>query len=147
MNQRRNWIAVASAEHVRRGRVSGFMQVCHGKAAPLRRVQPDDRVIYYSPTQAFRGGGKLQHLTAIGIVQAGDPYQVDMGGGFCPFRRNVTWLDARDAPIAPLLGTLAFTRGKANWGAALRFGLLTISDDDFDVIAAAMGVSGLARAA
>jgi hypothetical protein len=26
------------------------MQVCHGKAAPLRRVQPGDRVVYYSPT-------------------------------------------------------------------------------------------------
>jgi hypothetical protein len=26
------WIAVASAEHVRRGRREGFMQVSHGKA-------------------------------------------------------------------------------------------------------------------
>jgi hypothetical protein len=34
-----NWIAVASADHVGRGRAPGFMQVCHGKAAPLRRIQ------------------------------------------------------------------------------------------------------------
>lgn len=33
----KSWIAVASAEHVRSGRSQGFMQVCHGKAAPLRR--------------------------------------------------------------------------------------------------------------
>ena len=32
------WIAVASAEHVRRGRGDGFMQVTHGKAAPLKRL-------------------------------------------------------------------------------------------------------------
>jgi hypothetical protein len=34
-----NWIAVASAGHVRRGRAAGFMQVRHGKTAPLRRIQ------------------------------------------------------------------------------------------------------------
>lgn len=45
----RNWVAVASAEHVRIGRAAGFMQVCHGKAAPLRRIKPGDRVAYYSP--------------------------------------------------------------------------------------------------
>jgi len=48
--QPQNWIAVASAEHVRRGQSEGFMQVCHGKAAPLRRVRPGNRVVYYSPT-------------------------------------------------------------------------------------------------
>jgi hypothetical protein len=30
-----HWIAVASAEHVRLGQAGGFMQVSHGKAAPL----------------------------------------------------------------------------------------------------------------
>ena len=30
------------------------MQVCHGKAAPLQRIQPGDRVVYYSPTVSFR---------------------------------------------------------------------------------------------
>lgn len=31
-----HWIAVASAEHVPLGREQGFMQVCLGKAAPIR---------------------------------------------------------------------------------------------------------------
>jgi hypothetical protein len=39
---RKYWIAVASAERVRRGRGEGFMQINHGKAAPLKRVKPDD---------------------------------------------------------------------------------------------------------
>jgi len=42
------WIGVASAEHVRRGRAGGFMQLGHGKQAPLRRVKPGDRIVYYS---------------------------------------------------------------------------------------------------
>ena len=41
------WIGVASADHVARGRADGFMQVCHGKAAPLRRIKPGDGVVYY----------------------------------------------------------------------------------------------------
>lgn len=39
------------------------MQVCHGKAAPLRRVKPGDRVVYYSPTLEFRSKSKLQAFT------------------------------------------------------------------------------------
>ena len=40
----KNWLAVASADHVAVGRAEGFMQVCHGKVSPLRRLQPGDRV-------------------------------------------------------------------------------------------------------
>jgi hypothetical protein len=61
----KNWIAVASAEHVRLGRSNGFMQVSHGKSASLRRIEPGDRVVFYSPTDAFRGKDKLQSFTAI----------------------------------------------------------------------------------
>lgn len=134
----KNWIAIASAEHVRLGRQAGFMQVCHGKAAPLRRVQPGDRIIYYSPTATFRGKEKLQAFTAIGIAKDQEPYQFDMGEGFCPFRRDVKWLKARDAPIAPLLDRLDFSAGKRNWGYQFRFGLFEIDEHDLQIIAAAM---------
>ena len=134
----RNWIAVAAAEHVRRGRAAGFMQVCHGKAAPLRRLRLGDCIACYSPSAAFRGKDKLQAFTAIGVVNAGEPYCVDMGGGFCPFRRDVNWLEARETPIQPLLDTLDFSAGVKNWGYQLRFGLLEISDHDLRLVAAAM---------
>ena len=39
------WIAVASAEHARRGK-AGFIQVNHGKKAPLQRVRAGDGVAY-----------------------------------------------------------------------------------------------------
>jgi hypothetical protein len=135
-----NWVAVASAEHVRHGREHGFMQVCHGKAAPLRRVLPGDRVVYYSPSEVFRGKDKLQAFTAIGRVQAGEPYVFDMGGGFRPFRRNVAWFDATETPIQPLLGRLEFSAGVRNWGYPLRLGLFAISGADMDLIASNMQV-------
>jgi EVE domain len=133
-----SWLAVASAEHVRLGRASGFMQVSHGKAAPLRRIQPGDRVAYYSPTAVFGGKDKLQAFTAIGIVKQGEPYSFDMGGGFQPYRRDVAWAKATEVPIQPLLDRLEFTAGVRNWGYQLRFGLLVVSEGDMDLIASAM---------
>ncbi len=133
----RYWIAVASAEHARRGR-AGFMQVNHGKRAPLRRISAGDGVVYYSPTGTFRGRDKLQAFTLIGRVRDDALYEGHMSEGFTPWRRNVDYADARDAPIAPLLDTLEFTRGRSNWGYQMRFGLFEISETDFRAIADAM---------
>ena len=135
----KHWIAVASAEHARRGK-AGFMQVNHGKAAPLKRIHPGDGVAYYSPTVSFGGKDKLQAFTLIGRVKEGDIYQGEMGD-WVAHRRDVDWADAHDAPIAPLLDHLDFTAGKTNWGYQLRFGLFEISEHDFELIAQAMGAS------
>jgi len=135
------WIAVASAEHVRRGRREGFMQVSHGKAVPLRRIKAGDRVVYYSPTVTLGGKDRLQAFTAIGTVKEGEPYVFDMGNGFKPYRRDVAWAHANEAPIEPLLDRLEFTAGKRNWGYQLRFGLFAISAADFHLIAEAMGAA------
>lgn len=136
-----HWLAIASAAHVRIGRAQGFMQVNHGKAAPLKRIRPGDGVVYYSPTTNLGEPDGLKRFTAIGIVREGEPYQGFMGEGFQPFRRDVRWLEANETPIMPLLGRLDLTAGKSNWGYQLRFGLIALSAHDFSAIAEAMGVS------
>lgn len=133
-----NWIAVASADHVRRGIAGGFMQVNHGKAAPLKRIKPGDNIVYYSPAEVYRAGDRHQAFTGMGIVKEGEAYQGYMGQGFAPFRRDVEWRETRETPIRPLLQMLELTAGKPNWGAPLRFGLVEISDADFQVIRQAM---------
>ena len=135
-----NWIAVASAEHVQKGRLSGFMQVCHGKGAPLQRMKPDDWVVYYSPAVTFGGRDKLQSFTALGQIKEREPYQVDMGNGFCPFRRDVFWFDAQEALITPLLEQLDFTKNRKNWGYQFRFGLIAINNHDMQLITRAMQI-------
>lgn len=139
------WIAVACADHVAIGHAQGFMQVCHGKAGPLRRLQPGDCVVYYSPAQtmgtALGNKNKLQNFMAIGTVGEGAPYQVEMAPGFCPFRRDVAWLSSQSTSILPLLDQLEFSRGKKNWGYQFRFGLFEISAHDMALIAAAMSTS------
>jgi hypothetical protein len=146
----RHWIAVASAEHVALGRSLGIMQVCHGKAAPLRRITPGDQVIYYSPVSRLGGKNRLQAFTAIGTVIDAMPYQVEMAAGFRPWRRDVQWHTAHAASIRPLLGRLAFTGDGTNWGYRFRFGLFEINGEDAALIATAMmtdvtGSTGLPR--
>ncbi len=138
-SETRCWVAVASAEHVRIGRDGGFMQVCHGKGGPLRRLRPGDRVAYYSPTERFGARDRLQAFTALGTVRAGEPYQADMGGGFVPFRRDVDWdATAGSAPILPLLERLSFTTGRSRWGSSFRFGLFSATAQDLALIGAHM---------
>ena len=139
----KNWIAVASAEHARRGRdgwqvEQGYMQVCHGKLAPIRRVQPGDRVAYYAPTVTMGGKDACQSFISIGLVQPGAPYAFDMGGGFVPYRRDVAYVPALEAPIWPLLDAFEFVEDRQRWGYKFRFGLFDISDHDMRLIAQAM---------
>lgn len=142
----RHWIAVASAEHARRGRdhqPCGFMQVCHGRRAPLARLRPGDWVAYYAPGLRLGEAARLQHLVSIGRVAQGQPYAFDMGGGFVPYRRDVHYCaQAREVPIAPLLDHFEFVEDRQRWGARFRFGLFEVSAHDMGLIAAAMGVSG-----
>jgi hypothetical protein len=137
------WIGVAAANHIARGQTGGFMQVNHGKLAPLKRMQASDMIAYYSPVEQFGGKESLKAFTAIGVVKLGEPYQGDMGGGFTPFRRNVSWLAASRAPILPLLDRLSFIKSKASWGYQFRFGLFEIPEADMKMIASAMGVGDL----
>lgn len=103
----KNWLAVASAEHVRLSKKMGIMQVCNGKLAPLKRITPNDFIIYYSPTDTFKGKDKLQSFTAIGIVKPDEPYQVVMDNFFRPFRRNVQWARGGKFPLHPFVMSLS----------------------------------------
>ena len=136
--ERRYWLAVASADHARRGKALGIMQVCHGKGGPLRWIRAGDGVVYYSPTVSFRGKDRLQAFTAIGVAEGERTYQVDMGNGFRPFRRDVDYAEAEPVSILPLLERLELTRGKRNWGYPVRFGLLEITKSHFGTSSAAL---------
>lgn len=134
----RYWIGVASKEHVRLGIAGGFCQLCHGKSQPLKRMSNGDWIVYYSPTEIFRESAPCQKFTAIGEVVGDDVYPVEMSPGFVPYRRDIRFLPASDAPIHPLLEKLDFIRNKRRWGYAFRFGYLEISRQDFECIARQM---------
>ena len=62
-----------------------------------------------------------------------------MGEGFVPWRRNIAYVPAREAPILPLLDQLEFVEDRKRWGYKFRFGLFDVSDGDMRAIAGAMG--------
>jgi hypothetical protein len=88
---RRYWVGVVSESHVKMGVQGGFAQLCHGKSAPLKRMQPGDWLIYYSPRTDLAKGEPLQAFTAIGQVADDRTYEYRMSDSFVPFRRNVRY--------------------------------------------------------
>ena len=135
------WVGVASRDHVLLAVRGGFCQLNHGKQAPMKRLSPGDRILYYSPRTEMRAGQPLQAFTAIGEVLAGEPYHMKQSERFHPFRRDVRYFDAREAPIRPLLPDLSFAQGSASWGQVMRRGTFRIDAADYKIIAEAMHVA------
>ena len=76
----------------------------------------------------------MQAFTAIGRVADDELYQVDMGEGFAPWRRNVNFLECDEVPIRPMIDALSFIRDKKRWGYMFRRGLFEIPAEDFELI-------------
>lgn len=132
------WIIVASKDHVKKGLAEGFAQACHGKVAPLKRMHKDDFIIYYSGKQTMGKPEACQEFTAIGKVMDDEIYQFRMSEDFCPSRRNIEFLPARDVSILPLIPELDFIQNKKSWGYPFRFGFFEINRQDFELIASQM---------
>ncbi len=132
------WIIVVSKNHVLMGVQGGFVQACHGKSAPLRRMSVGDWALHYSPKLEFRVNKKCQAFTAIGKVTGKTVYPFKMDNGFIPFRRDVDFLSCTEVPILPLIPNLTFIQNKTNWGYIFRLGLFEIQKDDFDLISSQM---------
>ena len=71
-------------------------------------------------------------------MQEKEPYPFDMGGGFVPWRRDVAYARAGEAPIAPLLDEFDFVEDRQRWGYKFRFGLFEVTESDMQRIATAM---------
>lgn len=134
----RYWLGVVSRRHVERGVAGGFAQVCHGKRAPLERMRVGDWLVYYSPRTDMEGGAPLQAFTAIGRVTGDTVYEHAMTADFVPHRRDVRYVPCRSAPILPLVPRLSFVKDPKRWGFPLRRGVLSLTADDFALIARAM---------
>lgn len=136
------WVAVVSQEHTMRGVSGGFMQVCHGKKAPLQRMREGDWLLVYSPKIQMEGDEKCQAFTAIGQATDSTVYQFQMSEDFIPFRRNIRFEQCQPVSIVPLISELDFIQNKKSWGYPFRFGFFEISEKDFTFIASKMLENG-----
>jgi predicted RNA-binding protein len=138
MNNARYWIASISKKHTELGVSGGFIQVCHGKQAPLKRMKKGDYILVYSSKITMEGNEKYQMFTAIGEVIDEEVYQFQMSEDFKPFRRNINFFKSEDVAINPLICELAFISDKKHWGYPFRFGFFEINKNDFNLIASKM---------
>jgi hypothetical protein len=143
MTSQNYWIGVVSRAHVQTGVKGGFIQLNHGKKAPLQRLRAGDGLVMYSPRTEYPDGEPLQQFTAIGVITTGDIYQVEMSPDFKPYRIDVQFFECQEAPIKPLIESLSFIKNKTHWGAAFRFGQVKIPQADFFLIASAMDCEGV----
>lgn len=136
------WIATASHEHVIMGKEGGFACVTHGKKQPLEKMKPGDSIVYYSPTELFGIKKPLQQFTALCMVDDQPPYQKeDPIHDFRPWARTVTYQVTKPVAIKKLINDLSFIKNKKYWGMYFRRGVFSISENDFHLIASAMGIS------
>jgi len=100
----------------------------------------------YSPRTAYPDGEPLQAFTAIGVVSTGEVYQVQMKKDFKPFRVDVKFIKAKEAPIKPLIEVAeAECRTPVCLTLDERQGV-KIPAEDFKLIAKAMGVESVFQA-
>jgi len=126
---KKHWLAVVSLEHAQVAFKSGFLQVCHGRAEPLRRAAVDDDVFVYCPKTAMENGKSLMSVHFRGRFASERLYNVEMFPGFAPWRRDVAF----DASFKPIdirrIAGLRLT-AEPSWGLALRRGFIELRADD-----------------
>ncbi len=137
-NKLKYWIATVSKEHVLNGMDWEIMQACHGKKAPLKRINKDDFIIFYSSKYTMKDKTPYQKFTAIAKATDNEIYQVKMFENFEPFRRKVKFLECQETEIRPLIDDLEFIPNKQKWGYPFRYGLFEISEMDFKLISTKM---------
>jgi hypothetical protein len=132
----KHWLGVVSRSHVERAVAGGFAQLCHGRAAPLRRMAAGDWLVYYSATAEMGGGERVQSFTALGQVVDDRIYEVDVGE-WPACRRDVRYEPVGPVTLASLADRLHLT-AQSHWGFALRRGHLPLDAHDFAIVAQAM---------
>ncbi len=132
------WISVATQEHTQRGQAGEFLQIGHGKRAPLARIKKDDWVIFYAPKVSLNDKTPVEAFISIGQVEEGKITKVTVNEHYQPYRRPFHYLSSNPTDIKPLIDQLKFIPDKKNWQFTLRHGLIGISKDDFGLISEAL---------
>ena len=127
-----HWIAVISRAHARIAAASGFLQVCHGKAAPLRRTSAGDEVFIYCPREEMGAGRVLKRVEFCCIFDDDRVYQVEQAPGFTPFRKDVTFDTAFTGVAIHDVAGLELT-ANPHWGMLARRGFFEITAHDADL--------------
>ncbi|WP_409361541.1 EVE domain-containing protein [Bartonella heixiaziensis] len=135
----KHWIAVISRDHARLAAEFGFLQVCHGKAGPLRKTSKGDEAFIYCPRCEMRSGKVLQTIEFQCIFKDNHVYQVEQALQFAPFRKNVIFNKQAQPIVLKEIQGLKFLTNP-QWGMLARRGFFEITAYDAARIREAMGI-------
>ena len=125
----KHWIAVVSRDHAQIAARSGFLQVNHGKSAPLDRTSAGDEVFIYCPRSGMRAGEVLKRVEFRCVIENDTVYQVEQAPGFKPFRKDVRFdTEFQGIPIGDVQG-MELT-ANPHWGMLARRGFFEIGAHD-----------------
>jgi len=125
----KHWMAVISLEHAHIAAASGFLQVCHGKAAPLKATRAGDEFFIYCPKTHMKDGEALRQVVFRGHFKDDRVYQVEQFPGFHPWRKDVRFDTSFQAVALLSIAGLELTRNP-HWGMLARRGFFELSAAD-----------------
>ncbi|WP_208434342.1 EVE domain-containing protein [Bartonella taylorii] len=135
----KHWIAVISRAYARLAAEFGFLQVCHGKAVPLRKTSKGDEAFIYCPRSEIGTGQVLQTIEFQCIFKDNYIYQVEKAPDFIPFRKDVIFNKQAQSVILKEIQDLDFLTN-SHWGILVRRIFFEITAYDAARIYEAMGI-------
>ena len=75
MKNKKFWIGVVSKNNAMKGAKGGFIQLCHGKKAPLAKIKKGDFLVYYSSKEDIDDKKPYQYFTAVAEITGDFEYQ------------------------------------------------------------------------
>ena len=131
----KHWMAVISRDHAKIAAQAGFLQVSHGKAAPLRQTSAGDEVFIYCPRTGMGTGAVLKRVEYRCIIENDTVYQVEQAPGFMPFRKAVRFDTGFQGISIGAVRGLELT-AKPHWGMLVRRGFFELSAHDATLLRA-----------
>ncbi|VEJ44873.1 Uncharacterised protein [Bartonella vinsonii] len=135
----KHWIAVISQDHARLAAKLGFLQICHGKAAPLQKTSKGDEVFIYCPRSEMGTGKILQTIEFQCVFKDNHIYQVEQVPDFKPFRKDAVFNKQAKPVVLKEVQSLEFL-SNPHWGMLARRGFFEITTHDATQIRKAMGI-------
>ncbi|WP_246786285.1 EVE domain-containing protein [Bartonella taylorii] len=92
-----------------------LLQVCHGKAGPLRKTSKGDEAFIYCPRNEIGTGQVLQTIEFQCIFKDDHIYQMEQAPNFVPFRKDVIFNKQAQSIILKEIQGLDFLTNP-HWG-------------------------------
>ena len=131
-------LGIAERIHAELCKEAGVVVLGIDGPSGVRKLNPGDKVVYYSPKTA-PDGEVLRSFTSIGEVVGEGEYERDLGAGRLLWVRDAAWAEnPKEVSIYDLLERLSWIKKPKNWGFYMRGSHRQIPFEDYAVIAEAM---------